>query len=95
MINHLDGTKKPIPLRLNGAPCESSSWTANIGLMDQVIVRSVTTKDELFVQVLTSDRVMSAKRASALARRLVDTAQVLSRASDLLLSGLELEGGFR
>lgn len=89
MINHLDGTKKAIPLALDGAPCRSLSWTANISLIDQVLVRCITTQDELQVQILTSDRVMTAEGASTMAKRLVDTAQVLSMCPDTLLSSFQ------
>lgn len=91
MINHLDGAKQPIPLTLDGAPCDSSSWTARISLVDQVLIRSVTTKDELQVQVLTSDKVMSTDSASGLARKLVHTAQILSNCTNNPLSSLNLE----
>ncbi|KAJ6121119.1 Nonribosomal peptide synthetases (NRPS) [Penicillium sp. IBT 18751x] len=91
MMNHLDGHKNPVPLTLDGALCEDLSWTANIHLSDQVLIRSITTTDELQVQVLTSDRVMSAHSASALAQRLVDTAQILSSSPNEPLSSLDLD----
>ncbi|THC87989.1 hypothetical protein EYZ11_012564 [Aspergillus tanneri] len=78
MINHLDGNKKPIPLSLDGVICNDSSWTAKIDLSHQVLVRSVTTKEQLTVEILTSNRLMRVEDASALASRLIDTAQALS-----------------
>ncbi|THC95828.1 hypothetical protein EYZ11_004698 [Aspergillus tanneri] len=84
IINHLDGNKKPIPLSLNGALCADSSWTAKINLSHQVLVRSITTKDQLTVEILTSSGLMRAEDASALASRLVDTAQILSQSLNLV-----------
>ena len=91
IINHLDGGKKTIPLTLNGAPCTAISRSSKINLSDQVMVRCVRSKDTLEVQVVTSTRIITAENARLLDKRLVSTAQVLSKSPDMLLSSLNLE----
>ncbi|RDH36767.1 acetyl-CoA synthetase-like protein [Aspergillus welwitschiae] len=85
LINHFPPDRTP-SFSLKDADVVDFSMDTRIDLTDQLLVRSIVGDGTWEVQALTSSNVMSDKKASALAERLLKTAQRFSQYPEAPLS---------
>ncbi|GLA20976.1 nonribosomal peptide synthase [Aspergillus niger] len=85
LINHFPPNRTP-SFSLKDAEMVDFSMDTRIDLTDQLLVRSIVGEGTWEVQVLTSSNVMSDEKASALAERLLKTAQRFSQYPEAPLS---------
>ncbi|KAL7658740.1 hypothetical protein ACMYSQ_004842 [Aspergillus niger] len=85
LINHFPPNRTP-SFSLKDAEMVDFSMDTRIDLTDQLLVRSIVGEGTWEVQVLTSSNVMSDQKASALAERLLKTAQGFSQYPEAPLS---------